>query len=87
MKKQSGRTHKTTGVSMSPDLKEQVEERARALYPKVSNVSNYIVQLIKLDMEQGLVGPIQQKKKGKNGPFEHPLAPYMSNTIDGLVPA
>jgi len=60
MKKQSGRTHKTTGVSLPPDLKEQVEARTRRLYPKVSSFSNYVVQLILLDFKKGLVGPAEK---------------------------
>jgi len=57
--------------------------RVDALYPKVSSISNYIVQLIQLDMEKGLIGPIA--KKGHKSPFETPLTPFKSNALDGLV--
>jgi hypothetical protein len=67
---------------MSPDLKDQVEERARTLYPRVSSLSNYIVQLIQMDMEKGLIGP---PPKGKKGPFEHPLAPFTNSALTVAV--
>jgi hypothetical protein len=65
MKKTTGRTHKPTSVSLPPEFKDRVQARIDTLYPKVSSFSNYIVQLMELDMQKGIVGPVQ--KPTKNG--------------------
>ena len=78
MKQRTGRTRKTTGVSMSPDLEKKVRERTAELKPRVSSFSNYVVQLMTLDLERGILGPT---KKGKQSPFEMPLTPFKSNAL------
>lgn len=61
--KNTGRTHHPTSVSLPPEIKDKTFERVKTLYPRVSSFSNYVVQLILLDFEKGLVGPAEKHKR------------------------
>jgi hypothetical protein len=50
---------------MTPDIYDRVMGRVNALRPRVSSFSNYIQQLIALDLEQGLLGPLSEGWTGK----------------------
>ncbi|MCX7791424.1 MAG: hypothetical protein N2378_12350 [Chloroflexaceae bacterium] len=50
---------------MTPDIYDRVMGRVNALRPRVSSFSNYIQQLIMLDLQQGLLGPLSEGGTGK----------------------
>jgi hypothetical protein len=54
---EKGRKMLTKSLSISYDLLKNAEQRVQSLRPMVSSFSNYVQQLIELDMEQQLIRP------------------------------
>jgi hypothetical protein len=48
-------TYKGKGVSMAPEMWQRVQERVEALRPRVSSHSNYVQQLVALDLQYSLI--------------------------------
>lgn len=44
---------------MMPDFRDRALTRVEALRPRVKTLSHYVQMLIALDLEQGLLGPLE----------------------------
>lgn len=68
MKAKNGRKCQTRGVSLSPEVFKEIEERIETLRPRVKGFSHYVQLLIDWD--------IHRKEGTAKLPFEKPLIPF-----------